>query len=64
VDYIDERWGRRLGAVHTPEIDGVPRVRLIDNVAVSPNPAPRGYPGGPNKEISESGSPLLGLGEQ
>ncbi len=36
VDYIDERWGRRLGAVHTPELEGGPTVRLIDNVANPP----------------------------
>ena len=34
VDYIAERWGRRLGAVHTPPLDNGPIVRLIDNVAV------------------------------
>lgn len=32
VDYIADRWGRRLGAVHTPPLDGGPVVRLIDNV--------------------------------
>jgi len=34
VDYVTERWGRRLGAVHVPTIDGGPEVRLIDNVAL------------------------------
>lgn len=35
VDYIEERWGRRLGAVHTPAIDGGAEIRLIDNVALA-----------------------------
>jgi pantoate--beta-alanine ligase len=34
VDYIAEQWGRRLGAVHTPPVDGGPEVRLIDNLAL------------------------------
>lgn len=32
VDYIEDRWGRRLGAVHTPSLENGPVVRLIDNV--------------------------------
>jgi pantoate--beta-alanine ligase len=32
VDYVEERWGRRLGAVHTPMVDGGAEVRLIDNL--------------------------------
>ncbi len=32
VDYIADQWGRRLGAVHIPTLDGGPDVRLIDNV--------------------------------
>ncbi|MCA3033830.1 MAG: pantoate--beta-alanine ligase [Rhodocyclaceae bacterium] len=35
VDYIEDRWGRRLGAVHTPPVDGGAEIRLIDNVPVS-----------------------------
>jgi pantoate--beta-alanine ligase len=34
VDYVAEQWGRRLGAVHTPTVDGGPEVRLIDNLAL------------------------------
>jgi pantoate--beta-alanine ligase len=34
VDYVVERWGRRLGAAHVPRLDGGPDVRLIDNVAI------------------------------
>ena len=34
VDYVADRWGRRLGAVHVPTVDGGPEVRLIDNVAL------------------------------
>ena len=32
VDYIADRWGRRLGAVRVPPLDGGPEIRLIDNV--------------------------------
>jgi pantoate--beta-alanine ligase len=32
VDYIADKWDRRLGAVHVPTVDGGPEVRLIDNV--------------------------------
>ena len=35
VDYIEDRWGRRLGAVHTPKVDGGAEIRLIDNVPLS-----------------------------
>lgn len=35
VDYVEERWGRRLGAVHTPAIDGGAEIRLIDNVSLA-----------------------------
>ena len=35
VDYIEDRWGRRLGAVHTPPVDGGAEIRLIDNVPLS-----------------------------
>lgn len=35
VDYIEERWGRRLGAVHTPADGEHASVRLIDNIAGS-----------------------------
>jgi len=34
VDYIDERWGRRLGAVTVPPLDNGPLIRLIDNIAL------------------------------
>ena len=34
VDYIVERWGRRLGAGRVPALDGGPEIRLIDNVAL------------------------------
>ncbi|MFN5540916.1 MAG: pantoate--beta-alanine ligase [Betaproteobacteria bacterium] len=34
VDYIEERWGRRLGAVHTPPVASGVEIRLIDNVAL------------------------------
>jgi pantoate--beta-alanine ligase len=34
VDYVEERWGRRLGAVHMPPLNGGPVVRLIDNIAL------------------------------
>ena len=34
ADYVADRWGRRLGAVHLPALDGGPEVRLIDNVAL------------------------------
>jgi pantoate--beta-alanine ligase len=34
VDYVADRWGRRLGAVHVPALDGGHEVRLIDNVAL------------------------------
>lgn len=34
VDYVAEQWGRRLGAVHVPTVDGGPEVRLIDNLAL------------------------------
>jgi hypothetical protein len=34
VDYIEERWGRRLGAVHTPQVASGVEIRLIDNVAL------------------------------
>ena len=34
VDYVAEHWNRRLGAVHTPPLDGGPVVRLIDNVSI------------------------------
>lgn len=33
VDYVADRWDRRLGAVHVPLVDRGPAVRLIDNVA-------------------------------
>ena len=36
VDYVADRWGRRLGAVHVPRVGGGPDVRLIDNVALAP----------------------------
>ena len=42
VDYIAERWGRRLGAVCVPPLDGGPEIRLIDNIALSPPRPPRG----------------------
>jgi len=38
VDYIEERWGRRLGAVFTPELEGGHAVRLIDNVPIGVAP--------------------------
>lgn len=34
VDYIAEHWNRRLGAVHTPPLNGGPIIRLIDNVTL------------------------------
>ena len=34
VDYVAEHWNRRLGAVHTPPLDGGPLIRLIDNVTL------------------------------
>jgi pantoate--beta-alanine ligase len=37
VDYIEEHWSRRLGAVHMPKVEGGAEIRLIDNVAL---PAP------------------------
>ena len=40
VDYVADRWDRRLGAVHVPTTDGGPQVRLIDNVALGAAPEP------------------------
>ena len=34
VDYIEDRWGRRLGAVRVPPLENGPELRLIDNVAL------------------------------
>ncbi len=34
VDYVEECWGRRLGAVHVPAQVGQNSIRLIDNVAL------------------------------
>lgn len=34
VDYVADRWGRRLGAVTVPPLDDGPLVRLIDNIAL------------------------------
>lgn len=38
VDYIEERWGRRLGAVYTPQVAGGAEIRLIDNVVLPGQP--------------------------
>ena len=38
VDYIEDRWGRRLGAVRVPPLEGGPEIRLIDNVLSPPAP--------------------------
>ena len=45
VDYIEEHWGHRLGAVTMPPIKGGPAVRLIDNIFVRPHePGQEGFP--------------------